>query len=174
MATCANCIHHSCLCDYNTNISGNGKVRLVYAEEADVKCSFFQNTADVVPKREYDNLKMQFDALDRECDRLEKAESEKHDKIIEAKAEVAREIVDDILSKIRTMIKEIEKVEKCGNSYYSEFNGGSKTALEIVFKDIAELKKKYIPKDCRDCRFFVGCEQAVWTGPCDAYKEVET
>lgn len=51
MATCANCIHHS-LCDYNTNISGNGKIRLVYAEGADVKCSFFQNTADVVPKSE--------------------------------------------------------------------------------------------------------------------------
>ena len=27
---------------------------------------------DVVPKSEYDNLKMQFDALDCECDRLEK------------------------------------------------------------------------------------------------------
>ena len=51
MATCANCIHHS-LCDYNTNISGAGKVRLVYAEGADVKCSFFENRADVVPKSE--------------------------------------------------------------------------------------------------------------------------
>ena len=50
MATCANCIHHS-LCDYNTNVSGNGKIRLVYAEGADVKCSFFQNTADVVQKK---------------------------------------------------------------------------------------------------------------------------
>ena len=47
MATCDNCIHYS-LCDYNTNISGNGKVRLVYAEGAE-KCSFFLNRADVAP-----------------------------------------------------------------------------------------------------------------------------
>lgn len=58
-------------------------------------------------------------------------------------SEVAREVIDNILSKIRTMIREIEKVERNGNSYFSEFNGGSKTALEIVFKDLAELKKKY-------------------------------
>lgn len=60
MATCANCIHHS-LCDYNTNVSGNGKIRLVYAEGADMKCSFFQNTDDVAPKsevaREIDDIK---------------------------------------------------------------------------------------------------------------------
>ena len=58
-------------------------------------------------------------------------------------SDVAREVIDNILSKIRTMIREIEKVERNGNSYFSEFNGGSKTALEIVSKDIAELKKKY-------------------------------
>ena len=64
MATCANCIHHS-LCDYNTNVSGNGKIRLVYAEGADVKCSFFQNTADVVQKSEVEKI---FEKLKvREC-----------------------------------------------------------------------------------------------------------
>lgn len=51
MATCAKCIHHS-LCDYNTNISGNGKVRLVYDDGADVKCSFFLNQNDFAPKSE--------------------------------------------------------------------------------------------------------------------------
>jgi chromosome segregation ATPase len=45
------------LCDYNTNISGNGKVRLVYSDGADVKCSFFQNTSDVVPRSEVELLK---------------------------------------------------------------------------------------------------------------------
>ena len=45
--TCANCIHHS-LCDYNTNISGNGKVRLVYSDGAEIKCSFFESRTDVV------------------------------------------------------------------------------------------------------------------------------
>lgn len=62
-------------------------------------------------------------------------------------SDVAREVIDNILSKIRTMIREIEKVERNGNSYFSEFNGSAKTTLEIVFKDLAELKKKYESED---------------------------
>ena len=89
MATCANCSHHS-LCDYNTNISGNGKVRLVYAEGADVKCSFFENTANVVPKSEVEMLRDDNRFLqDRRFKELSEVRSE-------AKTEVAIEIFEEI------------------------------------------------------------------------------
>ena len=65
-------------------------------------------------------------------------------------SDVAREVIDNTLSKIRTMIREIEKIERNSNCYFSEFNGGSKTALKTVAKDIAELKKKYESEGKRD------------------------
>lgn len=61
MATCANCIHHS-LCDYNTNVSGNGKIRLVYAEGSE-KCSFFQNTAEVA-REIFEEIEKLYDCRD--------------------------------------------------------------------------------------------------------------
>ncbi len=54
-------------------------------------------------------------------------------------SEVADELINAALSKIQIMISAIKAQEECGN--VTEFNGGAKTALEIVFKDIAELKK---------------------------------
>ena len=56
-------------------------------------------------------------------------------------AEVALEVINKALSKIQIMISSIKAQEENGN--ITEFNGGAKTALEIVFKDLAELKKKY-------------------------------
>jgi hypothetical protein len=38
---------------------------------------------------------------------------------------------------------------------------------------IAELKKKYIPKDCRKCKHMLSCEPNVF-GICDEYEEIET
>lgn len=38
---------------------------------------------------------------------------------------------------------------------------------------IAELKKKYIPKDCRECKHMLSCEPNVF-GICDEYEEKET
>ena len=46
MARCADCIHFS-LCDYNTNVSGDSKIKLFYEKGAE-KCSFYKPTADVV------------------------------------------------------------------------------------------------------------------------------
>ena len=56
-------------------------------------------------------------------------------------SEVAREVIGEIQSKIQIMVSSIKAQEEIGN--ISEFNGGAKTTLEIVFKDLAELKKKY-------------------------------
>ena len=55
--------------------------------------------------------------------------------------EVAEELINVVLSKIQIMISAIKENEESGN--ITEFNGGAKCALEIVFKDIDELKKKY-------------------------------
>ena len=55
--------------------------------------------------------------------------------------EVALEVINKALSNIQIMISSIKAQEENGN--ITEFNGGAKTALEIVFKDLAELKKKY-------------------------------
>lgn len=56
-------------------------------------------------------------------------------------SEVARDVIDEIQSKIQIMVSSIKAQEEIGN--ISEFNGGAKTTLEIVFKDLTELKKKY-------------------------------
>ena len=56
-------------------------------------------------------------------------------------ADVALEVINTALSKIQIMISAIKALEESGN--ITEFNGGAKSVLEIVFKDLAELKKKY-------------------------------
>lgn len=55
--------------------------------------------------------------------------------------ELAEELINMALSKVQIMISAIKSQEENGS--ITEFNGGAKTALEIVFKDLAELKKKY-------------------------------
>lgn len=60
-------------------------------------------------------------------------------------SDVAREIINKAMSKIQIMISAIKSQEE--NGIVTEFNGGAKTALEIVLKDLAELKKKYIGED---------------------------
>lgn len=69
---------------------------LWHATEERARENALSYTADVVPKSEYDNLKSQFEALDHECDRLERAESNRHDAIEQAKTEVARGIFAEI------------------------------------------------------------------------------
>ena len=45
-------------------------------------------------------------------------------------------------------------------------------AFTELKKFLAELKKKYT-ESCTDCGHFVGCEKAVWTGPCDELTKEE-
>ena len=143
MATCANCIHHS-LCDYNTNVSGNGKIRLVYAEGS-VKCSFFQNTADVVPKSEVEMLQGALKAEERHNElTMEMAQKA----LKNAKAEVAKEIFEEITRKVYSKIPDkilpVTFGEMSRHLDYSDgLNFGSRNAYFDTLKIIAELKKKY-------------------------------
>ncbi len=50
MARCPDCIHFS-LCDYNTNIAGDAKIKLYYDEGAE-KCSFFTPTTGAVEAKQ--------------------------------------------------------------------------------------------------------------------------
>ena len=137
MATCVNCIHHS-LCDYNTNISGNGKVRLVYSDGADVKCSFFQNTADVVPKSEVEWLQ-------KEVDRLSQVvlyyDAFKADEIKDVKAEVNMEIfaeIDIILSEHYGKAS-----EKTDLKLLEPLRQAQRFVINEIYDDLAKLKKKF-------------------------------
>ena len=56
-------------------------------------------------------------------------------------SEVALEVLNKALSNIQIMISSLKQYEQ--TNIITEFNGGAKTALETVFRDIAELKKKY-------------------------------
>lgn len=73
----------------------------------------------------YEDLQEQFRVLDAECDRMEKVESKQYDDIIKAKAEVAREIFEEIES----LLYETDFLDEL------EYIG-----FEI---GLAELKKKY-------------------------------
>lgn len=55
-------------------------------------------------------------------------------------SKVAEELINTALSKIQIMISAIKAQEENGTT--TEFNSGAKTALKIVLKDLAELKKK--------------------------------
>lgn len=103
-----------------------------------------QPTADVVPKSEVDKTIAEWAWL--HADVLNKLDN--------AKAEVAREIFAEIEFDIANLDFDREETRAI--------------AIEGV---IANIKEKYIPKDCRVCKHFVGCEQAVWTGHCDDYTE---
>ena len=60
-------------------------------------------------------------------------------------SDVAVEVINKAMSKIQIMISSIKQHEQ--TNIITEFNGGAKTALEIVFKDLAELKKKYTKEE---------------------------
>ena len=105
---------------------------------------FSAPTADVVPKSEYDDLKFQFEAIDHECDRLEAAESRQYDAIVEAKAEVAREIFEEIEIILDPMIQLNYSI---GTNHVDHIERAKAIAAEgaiRAFSDyVAELKKKY-------------------------------
>ena len=134
MATCANCIHHS-LCDYNTNVSGNGKIRLVYAEGADVKCSFFQNTADVVQKSEVERLQAEVDQLHAllECGGVFANSVEDWQKFLnEKRSEVAREIFEEIEKRL-AMYSHIHKYAEEANKVTEEYADGTPVEMTSVW-----------------------------------------
>lgn len=52
--------------------------------------------ADVIEKSEYDNFKWQFDEIDYECDRLEEVNDKLERQLVQAEAEIAKKIFDDL------------------------------------------------------------------------------
>lgn len=57
-------------------------------------------------------------------------------------SEVALEVINNLSSRVQIMVSAINaQAEEIGTM--TEFNGGAKTALEVVFTDLADLKKKY-------------------------------
>ena len=81
-----------------------------------------------------------FDCLEGHCSKRERIEA-LYNAGYRKSSEVAEEVINNALSKIQIMISAIKAQEESG--IITEFNGGAKTALELVIKDIAELKKKY-------------------------------
>lgn len=58
-------------------------------------------------------------------------------------SEVAEEVINKIASRVQIMISALNTEIAEKNVPVSEFNKGAKVSLEMVFKDLAELKKKY-------------------------------
>ena len=112
-------------------------------------CTELKNapTADVVPKSEVERLQAEVDQLHAllECGVFANSVEDWQKFLNEKRAEDAREIFADFT-----------KHKVCTN--------------EEDFRVLAELKKKYIPKDCRTCKHMLSCEPNVF-GICDEYEE---
>lgn len=110
-----------------------------------------------------------------ECVRVENCKLFKPTADVVPKSEVEN-IFAEIDSKI---LAEID----INNGVLVEFEGadeisyrikGEVAALCKIRDFITELKKKYTDKkECPDCRYFAGCEKAVWVGPCGRYEKVK-
>lgn len=133
MVTCNDCIH-CCVCPIADGCE--------YDDEQHIRddCEYFAPTADVVPKSEVEAT-------------VEKLMSATDKVICEAKAEVAKEIFEEIEFEISQL----------------DYDWGETKAIAIE-GIIAELKKKYA-ESCTRCKHFVGCEQANWVRGCDEYEE---
>ena len=140
-------------------------------------------TADVVPKSEVERLKVEGGILEQECGKLmgRVASLEIDLEAMRSAANsykmhyenLAREIFEEI-EKIR--FKEIHKCEtlrKRENEVLRRkyWEGGYNSLRQLSYW-LAELKKKYLPKECPTCKHFVGCEQACGGSPCEEHTEV--
>ena len=119
-------------------------------------------TADVVPKSEVDLYRRQVDELEDEL-------ASTYDKRENARAEVAREIFEEIEKAICNL--EYKAKSKRKTVHLDEMTEVVNWVLhEIIPKRIAELKKKYT-ESCTDCGHFVGCEKANWIRGCEEHTE---
>lgn len=109
MSTCKDCIHEK-VCD---NLIAHGLPWKDGKYPAEEFCDFFKNKADVVPRAEVEKLKQAY------------ANYEETSGLKQAKAEVAREI--------------FEEIEKLSHRF---MNDEHYIFGDMVW-DIAELKKKY-------------------------------
>jgi hypothetical protein len=126
---------------------------------------------DVVPKSEVEKLEQDVTRLVQENEALKDSNEHLAVLLSEAKAEVAREIFEDIERKIKALLtlhlEEINK-EYIKDTPLYDRHSGIIFALQGMADFIAELKKKYTER-CPDCKHFVGCE--CFDGKtCDEYK----
>ena len=62
------------------------------------------------------------------------------------------------------------KASDVAREIFADFTKHKVCTNEEDFRVLAELKKKYIPKDCRTCKHMLSCEPNVF-GICDEYEE---
>jgi len=107
---------------------------------------------ELIPRSDVKALKEEVDKWMGRFRELHEVAELKQQRIAELEAEVAREIFE-----------EIKKI-------FVHRLLHSRDAIDDISGDLDELKKKYVPKDCRDCRYFVGCETACGGRPCDEFE----
>lgn len=147
--------------------SAKSKAREAYSDVLDTICEMPRS--DVVPKSEVEMLQGALKAEERHNElTMEMAKKA----LSNAKADVAK-IFEEIEEQIDRGLAVITKIL---NAKGGRANG--KTVLLSKYdvfieskKYIAELKKKYIPRECPECKHFVGCEKANWVKGCEEFTE---
>lgn len=129
MPRCEDCIHNEC-CSIFIPI----RVALC-DDDADKKCELFKSAADVVPKSEYDRLEKLFNDMTQEAKGY-------LNRLYGIRAEVAREIFEEIEEYAELQIESLNIAEKV-DSRGADFFGGGKQAFVLLLDRLAELKKKY-------------------------------
>lgn len=111
--------------------------------EVDGGCGCFKSASDFAPKSEVDKLKIEIEALKIANEKMYAANKTQAMEIFE-------EIEEDVL----------------------DFPMKDSDIHIILDKGrYDKLKKKYTDqKQCPNCRYFVGCEKAIWVGVCDEYE----
>lgn len=126
------------------------KAFVEYYKDECIRQGYAMPTADVVPKTEVDKLEQDVTRLVQENEALKDSNEHLAVLLSEAKAEVAREIFEEIENAKYTILG-LQDIVSMG--------------------DIEELKKKYT-EQCPKCKHFVGCE--CFDGKtCDEYEEGE-
>lgn len=110
--------------------------------------------ADVVPKAEYDRLKFQFDALDHECDRMERAEDEKNQIIKEQ-----RERLNEYKHQIIELQEELDSIRgrsvACLYPHCIMIEKVETETVRKIFADIRNLFSRLLNGDIKCQQFNV-------------------
>lgn len=130
--------------DTEKAIKANNENRMAVVDREFIDLINDAHEEDVIPRAEHEE---KIAVMYAEIQRLLKLNADiDGQRIKRAKEEVAREIFEEIQ-------------EDCFDQFgYFDYDA------------FAELKKKYLPKECPNCKHFVGCEPST-IGVCDEYKE---
>lgn len=167
MAECKDCIHF-CVCSPYTAPNES------YPEVDGCKC--FRATADVVPMSEVDEIAEELSDTIVMKDELFDEVVKLRGELANAKADVARDIFEEIEAEITAALKNnYARRNECNaetDLSHTANISGKIACLRRLADFVDELKKKYTgEKECPKCKHFVGCEQANWERCCEEYKE---